>query len=84
MINYVILQESSIDTSGGVTVSDKLMTVEQMAEYLQVDEYTIYAWARKGKMPAFKVGRFWRFRKEDIDKWLEENKVDYPKERGRK
>ena len=53
-------------------MSDKLMTVEQIAEYLQVDEYTIYAWARKGKMPAFKVGRFWRFRTEDIDKWLEE------------
>lgn len=53
---------------------DKLMTVEQMAEYLQVDEYTIYAWARKGKMPAFKVGRFWRFRKEEIDKWLESQK----------
>lgn len=53
---------------------DKLMTVAQMAEYLQVDEYTIYAWARKGKMPAFKVGRFWRFRKEEIDKWLEEGR----------
>ena len=51
-------------------MSDRLMTVEEMAKYLQVDQYTIYAWVRKGKMPAFKVGRFWRFRKEEIDKWL--------------
>jgi len=50
------------------------MTVEQPTKYLQVDQYTIYAWARKGEIPAFKVGRFWRFRKEEIDKWLEGRK----------
>ncbi len=55
-------------------MSDRLMTVEQMAEYLQVDQYTIYAWTRKGEMPAFKVGRFWRFRKDEIDKWLEDQR----------
>ena len=59
------------------------MTVEQLAKYLQVDQYTIYAWARKGKMPAFKVGRFWRFRKEEIDKWLlKQRNID--KQRGKR
>lgn len=62
-------------------MSDRLMTVEQMAKYLQVDQYTIYVWARKGRMPAFKIGRFWRFRKEEIDKWLEgrKNQGERPK-----
>ncbi len=66
-------------------MSDKLMTVEQMAEYLQVDEYTVYVWARKGEIPAFKVGRFWRFRKEDIDEWLESrmNKSEKTRDEGK-
>jgi len=59
-------------------VSDKLMTVEQAAEYLQVDEYTIYAWARKEKIPTFKVRRFWRFRKEEINRWLENQRNKNP------
>jgi excisionase family DNA binding protein len=69
---------------GNPMVADALMTVEEVAKYLKVEESTVYTWARQRKVPAIKIGRFWRFRKEDIDKWLEENKVDYPKERGKK
>ena len=51
---------------------EQLLTVTDIAEYLQLDEHTIYRMARKGKIPAFKVAGQWRFKKELIEKWLEE------------
>jgi len=48
----------------------KLMTVKQVAGYLQLKESTIYAWAQDGKIPAIKIGRTWRFRQTDLDTWL--------------
>jgi len=47
------------------------MTVKEVAEYLRLDEHTVYIIARKGKNPAYKVARQWRFKKELLDKWLE-------------
>lgn len=55
-------------------MADTLMTVDEVARYLKVEESTIYTWAKKGKLPGIKVGRFWRFKKDDINKWLEEKK----------
>jgi len=51
---------------------EKLLTVKDVAEYLQLDEHTIYRMARKKEIPAFKVAGQWRFKKELIEKWLEE------------
>jgi len=50
---------------------EKLMTLEEVAEYLRLSVHTIYKMAQKGKIPALKAGKKWRFRKEDIDYWLE-------------
>ena len=55
-------------------MADTLMTVEEVAKYLKVEESTVYTWAKLRKIPAIKIGRFWRFKKEDIDRWLEERK----------
>ncbi len=49
---------------------EKLMTLEEVAEYLRLSVHTIYKMAQRGKIPALKAGKKWRFRKEDIDKWL--------------
>ncbi len=49
---------------------DKLMTVKEVAEYLRLDEHTIYRMARKGEIPAFKIAGQWRFKRELIEKWL--------------
>ena len=43
-------------------------TVEELAKYLKFHEYTIRRLARSGKIPSFKVGGQWRFRKDEIDK----------------
>ena len=55
-------------------MADSLITVQEMAKYLKVEESTIYAWAKEGKLPGIKMGRFWRFKKKDINKWMEEKK----------
>jgi len=46
----------------------RIMTVAEIAEYLNVTPTTIYKLARKGKLPAFKVGTDWRFDKDAIEK----------------
>ena len=48
-----------------------LMGPSEVAKYLGMTERTIYMWAQQGKIPAFKVGSVWRFRRNDVDKWLE-------------
>jgi excisionase family DNA binding protein len=51
-----------------------LLTVKQVAEILQWNPYTITKKAEKGELPAFKMGREWRFRQEDIVKWIDEKR----------
>ena len=58
----------------GDLAMDKWLTLEQIAEYLQMSTSSIYKMAQKGKIPAYKVGRQWRFRKEEIDAWIKKQK----------
>lgn len=50
-------------------MDEKALTVKQVAEYLQVNERTIYKLAQTGKMPCFRVAGTWRFWKREIDEW---------------
>ncbi|RKY95828.1 MAG: hypothetical protein DRQ06_02845 [Candidatus Hydrothermota bacterium] len=58
----------------GDLAMDKWLTLDQIAEYLQMSTSSIYKMAQKGKIPAYKVGRQWRFRKEEIDAWIKKQK----------
>ncbi|MCD6539222.1 MAG: helix-turn-helix domain-containing protein [Candidatus Omnitrophica bacterium] len=49
-----------------------LLSVEELAEYLDLKKQTIYNWLNEGKIVGFKIGKVWRFKKEDIDNWLKE------------
>ncbi|GAB4117085.1 MAG: hypothetical protein Kow00103_13500 [Candidatus Caldatribacteriota bacterium] len=49
------------------------LTAKQVAKYLQVKPLTVYQWARKNRIPAIKIGRIWRFKKEDIDNFLKKD-----------
>lgn len=46
-----------------------MMTLGQLAAYLKVHPSTIYRQLKKHNIPAFKIGRDWRFNRESIDKW---------------
>ena len=54
----------------------EIMTVKQVAEYLQMDEHTIYKLARSGQIPAIKIAGQWRFKKEVIDKWISDESLE--------
>ena len=54
-------------------MAEDVLTVKQVAEYFQVTEKTIYKLSQSGDLPGFKIGGSWRFKKADIDKWIETN-----------
>jgi len=55
--------------------NDRIMTLEEVAEYLRLKPQTIYTWAQGKKIPAAKLGKEWRFKKSVIDKWFN-NHID--------
>ena len=52
-------------------MDETFLTTEEVLEYLQVNLRTVYRLIKAGKIPAVRVGRQWRFRKRDIDTWLD-------------
>jgi nitrogen PTS system EIIA component len=51
-------------------VEDDILTIEEVAKYLRVSERTVYDWAQKGEVPSGKIGTVWRFKKSEIEKWV--------------
>ena len=57
-------------------MSVQIMTVKHVASYLKLNERAVYRMVMSVKIPAIKVGTSWRFKREDIEKWREEQKND--------
>jgi len=55
-------------------MTDEILTLKEVAEYLKLAEKTAYRLAAEGKLPGFKVGGSWRFKREDVLIWIEEQK----------
>ena len=55
-------------------MTDEIWTIKELATYLKLKEKTAYALAAKGDLPGFKVGGSWRFRKSDLENWIENRK----------
>lgn len=55
----------------------QILTLKEVAAYLKLADKTAYKLAAEGKLPGFKVGGSWRFKKEDIEQWIEENKKSH-------
>ncbi|MDR2517544.1 MAG: PTS sugar transporter subunit IIA [Spirochaetaceae bacterium] len=51
-------------------VEEEILTIEEVARYLRVSERTVYDWAQKGEIPAGKIGTVWRFKKNEIERWV--------------
>ena len=59
-----------------------VLTIEELSAYLKVPRATLYKLVREGKVPSQEVGCHWRFRKEAIDRWLDETRAVEPKPEG--
>lgn len=51
-------------------MEDDILTIEEVARYLRVSDRTVYDWAQKGEIPAGKIGTVWRFKKSEIENWV--------------
>ena len=54
----------------------KILILPEVAKLLRLSEKTTYRLAAEGQLPGFKVGGSWRFRRSDIDAWIEEKKAE--------
>jgi len=54
-------------------MAEQLLTLEQVAEYLNVDKFTVYRLLNDKQLPAFKVGNQWRFKRKLLENWLLKN-----------
>lgn len=50
---------------------DEILTIHELSDYLKLNEKTAYRLVAKGDIPGFKVGGSWRFRKSEIQKWID-------------
>lgn len=51
-------------------LEERWLSVDEIAEYLGVSKDTVYGWISARNMPAHRVGRLWKFKKDDIDGWV--------------
>jgi len=48
----------------------EIMTIEEVAQYLRVSEKTVYDWAQRGIIPCGKLGNSWRFKRSEVERWV--------------
>ena len=51
-------------------MDDRWLSVDEIAAYLGIKRDTVYKWIREKKMPAQKIGRLWKFKRAQVDKWV--------------
>ena len=57
-----------------MTMTDQILTLKEVAQYLKLTEKTAYRLAAENRLPGFKVGGSWRFKMSDLEAWIEEQK----------
>ena len=56
-------------------MTDEILTLKEVAEYLGVHEMTVYKLIKSSKIPAIKLGGQWRFKRDVLDHWLESEMI---------
>ena len=51
-------------------LSDRWLSVEEVAQYLGINKGTLYKWITRKSIPAHKAGRLWKFKKDEVDEWV--------------
>jgi len=63
-------------------MEDRWLSVDEISAYLGVKRDTIYKWIGERGMPAHKIGRLWKFKKEQVDEWVEGGGADNEQSQG--
>ncbi len=58
-------------------MNSEFLTADEVAEYLRLPLSTVYKLVQEKRLPGFKVGKHWRFRKETIGQWVKEQEKDF-------
>jgi len=53
-------------------MKDRLFSVDEICEYLGISRDTAYKWIDRRGLPAYRLGRLWKFRKQEVDKWIKQ------------
>ena len=53
-----------------IETDDRWHSVDEICKHLGVSKDTVYRWIDKGSMPAHRVGRLWKFKKDEVDNWV--------------
>ncbi len=53
-----------------MVIEDRWLSVEEICKYLGVSNDTVYKWIDKHNMPAHRMGRLWKFKKDEVDEWV--------------
>ncbi|AYF43706.1 hypothetical protein BALOs_0695 [Halobacteriovorax sp. BALOs_7] len=51
-------------------VTDRWLSVQEIAQYLGISKETVYRWLEKGKIPSHRVGKLWKFKATEVDDWI--------------
>jgi excisionase family DNA binding protein len=57
-------------------MKEQLLSVKDICDYFGTKRDTIYKWINKGGLPAYRLGRVWKFKKEEVDRWLNKTLVN--------
>jgi excisionase family DNA binding protein len=61
-------------------MEDRWLSVDEIAIYLGIKRDTVYRWISERNLPGHKIGRLWKFRKEEVDEWVKSGGADDAKE----
>ena len=67
-----------------LTMEDRWLSVDEIAAYLGIKRDTVYKWIGEKQMPAHRMGRLWKFRKEEVDEWVKSGGADEARNKGEK
>jgi len=63
-------------------MEDRWLSVDEIGAYLGIKRDTVYKWITEKQMPAHRMGRLWKFRKEEVDEWVKSGGADDSREKG--
>ncbi len=64
-------------------MEDRWLFVDEIGDYLGIKRDTVYKWISDKGMPARKIGRLWKFKKDEVDEWVRKGGSDFSEESGK-